>query len=311
MTRAWCFLVAAVLTAFPIEVAAAGPALTVPFDFSRHEIGVNVTVKGTPLFVLLDTGVEPSIIDLERARALGLPVDTAHGDKGSGFGSVKPEAFPAKITGLRIGGHAFADIEALTLDMAPMSKGYGRAIAGVLGYSFLKDKAILIDYRASTVSLLSGAEEARALTQQCRKHYSVALVFLGDNHWPVISEFHIGAVTAPVTLDTGSSRQIGLFQNALQVKAIRAALKVTGTNAGASVGGEFTSKTAVLNVPVGFGPFQLPAGATVSLLPNNGLSDKVVANIGNATFAKLTPKVLLDYAGKTIAFYGDCGGLRI
>ncbi len=308
MTRAWCLLVAAVLTALPIGAAAAEPALTVPFDFSRHEIGVDVTVKGTKLFMLLDTGVEPSIIDLARARALGLPVDTAHGDKGNGFGSARPEAFPATIAGLKIGGRAFADIEALTLDMAPMSKGYGRAIAGVLGYSFLKDKAILIDYPPSTITLLSDAKQARALTNQCRKRDSIPLVFLGDNHWPVISQFHIGAVTAPVTLDTGSSRQIGFFQNALQVKAIREALNVTGTNTGASVGGAFTSKSAVLNVPVGFGPFQLPAGATVSLLPNNGQSDKVVANIGNATFAKLTPKVLFDYAGKTIAFYGDCGG---
>ena len=46
----------------------------VRFDFSHHEIGLNVSVKGKQLFVLLDTGVDPSVIDLGRARALGLPV---------------------------------------------------------------------------------------------------------------------------------------------------------------------------------------------------------------------------------------------
>jgi hypothetical protein len=306
MTRAWRLLVAAVLTALPVAAHAAQPSLTVPFDFSKHEIGVNVTVKGSPLFMLLDTGVEPSIIDLGRAKALGLPMDTAHGDRGNGFGSARPETFPATITGLMIGNRAFANVDALTLDTEPLSKGYGRVVDGALGYGFLKDKAVLIDYQAATITVLSDGRDADALTRQCRKRYRMPLVFLGDNHWPVILQFRIGAVTAPVTLDTGSSREIGFFQTALQVKAIRGALKVTGIDTGASVGGKFTSTAATLRVPAGFGPFELPAGATVSILPNNGQSDRVIANIGNATFAKLTPKLLLDYAGKTVAFYGDC-----
>jgi hypothetical protein len=299
--------VAAVMTALPVGAMAAEPALTVPFDFSRHAIGLNVTVKGTPLFALLDTGVDPSIVDLARARALGLPVDTAHGGNGDGFGKGKPQVFPATITGLKIGGRAFRDVEALTLDMAPISKGFRRAVDAVLGYSFLKDKTVLIDYPAATLTILSGAKEADALTRSCRKHTSLPLVFLGDIPWPVISQFRIGAVTAPVTLDTGSSREIGFFQTASQVKGIRDALNVTGTDVGTAIGGKITSRAAILRVPVGFGPFVLPAGEKVSLLPTNGKSDKVVANLGNAALAKLTPKLLLDYAGKTVGFYGDCG----
>jgi hypothetical protein len=38
-----------------------------PFDFSRSEIELEVTVKGERLHVLLDTGVDPSVIDLSRA----------------------------------------------------------------------------------------------------------------------------------------------------------------------------------------------------------------------------------------------------
>ena len=45
----------------------------IPFDFSRHAIGLQVQVKGKPLYVILDTGVDPSIIDLQRARELGAP----------------------------------------------------------------------------------------------------------------------------------------------------------------------------------------------------------------------------------------------
>lgn len=285
--------------------AVASP-LAVKFDFSKHVIGFDVTVKGAPLFALLDTGVEPSIVDLARADALRLPVERAQGGEGSGFGSRKAEAFPATIRGLAIDGQAFGDIEALALDNSALSKGYGRAVDVVLGYSFLKSRAVLIDYAATTLTLLSGATQAQGLTRSCAKHYTIPLVFLGDNHWPVISQFHIGSVAADVTLDTGSSRFIGFFQRAVTVKGIRDALKVTGTNFGASVGGEFTSRTATLGVPVGLGPFGLPAGESVSLLPNNGQSDSVLANLGNPIFAAMTPKLLLDYAGGRISFYGAC-----
>jgi hypothetical protein len=39
-----------------------GQALRVPFDFSRSLIGIEATVNGEPLYVLLDTGVDPSAI---------------------------------------------------------------------------------------------------------------------------------------------------------------------------------------------------------------------------------------------------------
>ena len=81
---------------------------------------------------------------------------------------------------------------------------------------------------------------------------------------------------------------------------------MTGTNTGTGARGTFTSKTAVLGVPIGFGPFHLPAGATVSLLPTNDESGKMFANIGNQALTQMTPKLLLDYAGKRVSFFGDC-----
>lgn len=306
MTRVFHLLLSLLLIALPLGATSSEPPLTVPFDFSRHEIGVNVTVKDTPLFMLLDTGVDPSIIDLARAKALGLPVDLKNTGEGSGFGSGKAVVFPATIRGLKIGARAFGDFEALAIDTTAMSKGYRRPIDGVLGYSFLKDKTVLIDYPSNAMTLLASAKAADALTRQCRHHFSIPLRTLGDNHWPVISEFRFGAVTAPVTLDTGSSRLMGFYQIALQDKRIGDALKVTGTNTGAGARGSFTSKTAVLGVPMGFGPFSLPAGAAVSLLPTNDETGKMFANIGNQALAAMTPKLLLDYAGKTISFFGDC-----
>ena len=55
-----------------------------------------------------------------------------------------------------------------------------------------------------------------------------------------------------------------------------------------------------------YAAFQLPAGATVSLLPTNDETGKMFANLGNQALAAMTPMLLLDYAGKRISFYGDC-----
>jgi Aspartyl protease len=63
-----------------------GAVLDIPFDFSHAAIGVDVTVHGTPLFVLLDTGVDPSVIATARAASLGLRVERTSGGEASGYG---------------------------------------------------------------------------------------------------------------------------------------------------------------------------------------------------------------------------------
>src|ERR1700712_4223650 len=55
-------IAAALAIGWTVSAAAAQAAetLTVPFDFSRQAIGLDITVKGTPLYMILDTGVDPS-----------------------------------------------------------------------------------------------------------------------------------------------------------------------------------------------------------------------------------------------------------
>lgn len=67
-----------------------GQTLRVPFDLSQSEIGIEVTVNGEPLYVLLDTGVDPSVIDLRRAENLHLKIDRNGGGELSGFGNTEP-----------------------------------------------------------------------------------------------------------------------------------------------------------------------------------------------------------------------------
>ena len=156
-------------TAAGLAGAAAAKPLVVPFDFSRAEIALDVTVKGTPLYVLLDTGVDPSAIDLGRADALHLKVDRGSGGEASGIGNAKHvEMYAATIDGLAVGGRSFPPIDAAASDFGVLSAHYGRKLDGMLGFSFVKDKIVLIDYPAHTLSLLDRVGDAAPLARACR-----------------------------------------------------------------------------------------------------------------------------------------------
>jgi hypothetical protein len=207
---------------------------------------------------------------------------------------------------LKIGGEAFGDVEALATDLKNLSAIYGRPLNGVLGYSFLKDKTVLIDYPARTVTIYSGASNGPVALSQCRKHYTARLQFLGDEHFPLMPDLRFGALQVHATLDTGSNRMIGLYQAAQQIKPLQNALVMTGHTTGAGFRGKFESATAKLNVPVRVGPFSLPAGVNVATVSGAGSVKDHVANVGNQTFAAMKVRLLLDYPAHRLALFGDC-----
>jgi hypothetical protein len=285
-------------------IAIAQPVV-VPFDFSRSAIGLDVVVRGVPLYMLLDTGVNPSVIDSDRADALRLPVDRGSGGEATGFGDGKGASiYPSGVDGLTIQGHAFAHFDAMAMSMQPLSAHYGRRVDGILGYGFLSDKIILIDYPRHLLGIFEQPSEARSRTRECRLGWSVPL--RTEDSFPVIPNFRFGNAVAPVTLDTGSNGGIGLFRSALDLPGMGAALIEKGVVSHAGARGDAKAKSYRLDRAVGFGPFHLPAGQTATLHSDQGSVDTRVANIGNTLFAAMQLKVVLDYRSKTMGFYGDC-----
>jgi len=114
--RAWILvsLAAAAFTSAVISSPVVAAPLSVPFDFSRGAIGLDVTIGGQPVYLMLDTGVDPSVIDIDRAEALGLKIDRGVSGEASGFGDAKSASvFAATISGLAIGSRDFGPVDAL------------------------------------------------------------------------------------------------------------------------------------------------------------------------------------------------------
>ncbi|MGN6515484.1 MAG: retropepsin-like aspartic protease [Rhizomicrobium sp.] len=302
-SRAISIVLAAMLSC---GTAAAAP-FAVPFDYSRGAIGLDVTVRGAPLYMILDTGVDPSVIDLSRAVALGLAVDRKGGGEVSGEGDAKQAlAFPSSIENLAVAGHDFAPVDALAFDMSTLSAQYGRKVGGILGYSFLKGRIVLIDYGHHTLGILDRAADAVPVAKLCRKHWSIPLQSFEDDIIPKIPHFRLGAASGPVSLDTGSDRGIILYQSALDLPGVRDALSARGEVSYTGARGTAKAKSYVLTVPVGFGPFTLPAGQVVTLRSTKKPGEDRIANAGNKIFAAMKLRILLDYRARQMTFYGDC-----
>ncbi len=301
-----------VVSALAIAVGPASAApLSVPFDFSNSALGLNVTIDGKPLYMILDTGVDPSAIDLARAEALGLKIDRGAGGEASGEGDDKEaKVYPAPIVGLSIAGRGFAPLDALAMDMSALSKGYRRQLDGVLGYSFLAGRVILVDYPQSRLEILDAPVQAWPSVARCAKRWSTPLKTFGDDTIPIVADFRFGAATGPISLDTGSNGGITLYQGALDLPGVKAALVETGERTATGARGTTKIKTYALNLPVGFGPFTLPAGQAVALRSAQGAPEPRTANIGNKLFAALGLKMLLDYRVRVMTFYGECAGPR-
>jgi hypothetical protein len=291
-------------------VLAAAPAVarpvSLPFDFSRGVIDIEVTVRGVPLHALLDTGVNPSVIDAARAKAVGLNLSASETGDFSGAGTTKqPTASTTRIAGLVVAGRAASPFDALATDLTDLARVYGHPLDAVLGYSFLQDRIVLIDYSTSRVWFLDRRAEAAARTTGCHSRWTVPLRMQSDN-FPLIP-LRLGQATAYATLDTGSNSVLILYRGALGLPGVRAALVADGETSASGFKGSEARAKLKLAAPVGLGPFILPAGASVALAQTKDSPDTALANTGNPLFSALKLKLLLDYKGHRISFYGDCG----
>lgn len=297
--------VAAALTGSLPAIAQTRP-LIVPFDFSHSAIVLDVSVRGTPLHMFLDTGVSPSAIDSGRAKDLGLKIDYAGGGEASGDGdSAHVMVYPTSIDDLVIGGRRFGAVEALTIDMKPVNEAIGRPIDGTLGHSFLAGKLVLIDYPARTISIFDSEAEATRSIARCHKVWRTPLRTIQPNGMPIVA-LKIGSARVPVSIDTGSNGNIDLFKSALNEPALKAALAETGSHTATGNRGAYTVKDYQIRAPISLGPFTVAAGQPVGLTSEDGGADTRLANVGNRLFASMQLKLLLDYRENRLGFFGGC-----
>jgi aspartyl protease/PDZ domain-containing protein len=133
-----------------VQFAAGHSALSIPFDFEFNQIVVMVRVNDSaPMKFMFDTGAGASLLSARKAAGLNLKqVDSV---KATGVGG-SVEGTLAKGVSLSVPG---AKVTNQRLVLLPLDFPFceGKDIEGVIGYDFIKEFVVEIDYEARAISL--------------------------------------------------------------------------------------------------------------------------------------------------------------
>jgi predicted aspartyl protease len=174
-----------------------------PFTRVGNLVIVEATVNGSrPLRFVLDTGAARMLIDAAVARELNLPEGESDTIGGAGAGRVPVK----KIAGVQM---AIGPLKPQTYDFAAsdlsgVSSLIGEHIDGIIGYAFLRQFIVTIDYRASMLELRNPNDTLAAAGEQ--------LPIRIENGWAFvratlcIDDAHI--VTDEFLIDSGSDDDV-------------------------------------------------------------------------------------------------------
>ena len=185
----------------------------VPFTFLEDEIIVEAKVNGKPMRMLLDTGADVCIINRAVADRLGLkfnrkPVRL----RGVGMGIAK--AYLSRIQQLEIGQLSGKDLFTLVTETTP--KVGDRAVDGIIGFEFLKDKIFQVDYAGQMLRFYNASPYRKTDTQSERR--SVLTFRLREKRdMPVIDGVMVNGKPIVIGIDTGSDSGLVLFPDALKI----------------------------------------------------------------------------------------------
>jgi predicted aspartyl protease len=288
------------LLATPAALCQAGkPQAEIPFEFVHNQIVVQVKVGGKgPFSMLLDTNTDPSAIDVATARELGLAV----GDKGSaatGGGTAVNTAYPARLVNVEVGSLMTRDVAAATIDLSKISERMGRPIQGILGFSFMKDRIVQIDYPNSKLRFFAESPYPR-IQLSANTVNTIAFPFKREDGEVMIDSVYINNEKMRATLDTGSSGSFSLTPQAVALLKIEDQAQAGESTSSVGYNGEYESKQGILK-SVRLGRISVESVRADFLLPKTGYDNKKFqVAIGNGFFQDFM--LTFDFKNKIVVF---------
>lgn len=161
-------------------------AEVIPFSDRDDLLWLKVAVPGRsePLHFLLDSGASATVLDLQTARALGMPLGNPITVRGV---HSRATAYRWNDFSGRVGGLALSR-EVIAVDLSHVSRQCHQRIDGLVGADFFRGRIVQVDYAAKVVRVFP----------RCR-----APAFTGT---PVRVAIRNDVMCVPVSCDGGSER---------------------------------------------------------------------------------------------------------
>ena len=138
---------------------------------------VPVEIAGHNLWFVLDSGSSRMLIDKGRATALGLKTEGMDSLQGAGKGRV-PIEFVHNVL-IRLQGLESRYRTVSAVDLKSASEALGRSVDGILGFEFLSQFVVTVDYEKKILSI----EAPEAFSQPPEAH-RIPIEFHGQ--WPTV-----------------------------------------------------------------------------------------------------------------------------
>ncbi|HKR14651.1 MAG TPA: aspartyl protease family protein [Pyrinomonadaceae bacterium] len=299
--RFFTFLLLLCLAGVSVQAqqAATAPA-TVPFELNGRHIILKGKVNSQPIEFVLDTGDQYAIVDLDVAKQMNLSLYGQVGVGGAGA-SVSMGALVKDATFTLDALPGFSQPVKMALPLGNvLSKRAGRAFQGIIGYEFIREFVVEIDYQARVLKLhdkdkftYSGPGESIPIT-------------LVHGH-PVL-EAEVTPAGSTTTLkgkfvfDIGSSMTLALHSPFVaENRLLGPHFKTIRSLGGAGAGGETTGQLGrVTDLKIGSftikSPITLFSEDKAGAFANAALAGNVGARVANKF------RLFLDYGRKRIIF---------
>jgi len=270
--------------------------IEVPFEFIANQVIVEVKIAGKgPYSMLLDTDTDPSAIDLATAKELGLILGS-RSFPASGGGTESNLVQLTRLPTVELGTVIAKDVAAGGIDLSKLSGRLGRPIHGVLGYSFLKDRIIQIDYPETKIRFHAESPYP-GIQDQPNTVDKIALAFKYEEG-VLVDSVYINGQKMKATLDTGSSGTFSLTPEAVIDLGLEEQAQNGEGEKQVGYNGEYESKSGVLK-SVRMGRLSIDSAPATFWIPGTGHDKKKYqVNIGNGFFKDYI--VTFDFRGKVV-----------
>ncbi len=271
--------------------------IEVPFELVANQIIVQVKIAGKgPYTMLLDSDTDPSAVDLATARELGLGLDSRR-FPATGGGTEVNLVQLTRLPTVELGVIA-KDVPAAAIDLSKLSARLGRPVHGVLGYSFLKDRIIQIDYPALKIRFYT-VSPYLGLQNQPNTVNKIAMPFRYEDGVLIDSVF-VNGEKLKATLDTGSSDTFSLTPEAVALLGLDEDEQKGAVEKSVGYNGEYESKSGMLK-SVRIGRLTVDSAPATLWAPKTGHDKKKYQlSIGNGFFKDYL--LTFDFRGKTVVF---------
>jgi hypothetical protein len=280
--------------------AAVASTVTIPFELVNKHVVIQVKVNNSrPLSFVLDTGDKFAIIDLDRAKELGLSLQGEL--RVGGAGSERPTGAFVRDSTFTIPGLAgFSQPVNIALPVRNLGPRLGQDFDGILGSEFIKEFVVELDYQARVLKL-----HDKDRFSYTGPGESIPIKLNGAGH-PIIDGEVTPIGSDPVkgkfVLDIGSGAALILYspfvtEHHLLSSNLKTIKAIGVSGAGGASTGRIGRVTALK-----IGTFTISNPTTMFSEDKEGAlaSSAVLGNIGAQVMSKF--RLLLDYSHDRIVF---------